>query len=282
MNALVTTAALSSRPIALRTAGHSHGPITRLISPGDVGELVKPFVFLDLFKAPPDAFRGFPMHPHSGIATLTWVLGGSGVYEDTTGKSGVLPTGGMEWMQAGGGVWHTGHPIGEMPFEGFQLWVALPPKLENEPARSTYLSPEHIPQAGPVKVLLGEYQGLSSIVTPPSPMNYLAVELQDGEEWIYQPPAGHDVAWLAVARGTLEAAETIVQGELAVFADGNEPIHVRAKGIASFVVGSAAKHPYPLVLGNYSVHTSADALYRGEANIRRIGTELAARGKLSS
>jgi redox-sensitive bicupin YhaK (pirin superfamily) len=282
MNAPVTTATLSNRPIALRTAGHSHGPITRLISPGDVGELVKPFVFLDLFKVSPANFRGFPMHPHSGIATLTWVLGGSGVYEDTTGKSGLLPAGGMEWMQAGGGVWHTGHPIGEIPFEGFQLWVALPPELENADARSTYLSPEHIPQAGPVKVLLGEYHGLSSIVPPPSAMNYLAVELQDGEEWSYQPPAGHDVAWLAVARGELEAAKTIGRGELAVFADGNEAIRVRAKGTTSFVVGFAAKHPYPLVLGNYSVHTSTDALYRGEANIRRIGAELAVQGKLSS
>ena len=51
----------------------------------------------------PDAFG---LHPHSGIATLTYLAEGSVNYEDTNGATGVLPAGGVEWMQAGGGVWH--------------------------------------------------------------------------------------------------------------------------------------------------------------------------------
>ncbi len=39
---------LLPRKIAYRTGGHRHGPITRLVSPGDLGEVIKPFVFLDL------------------------------------------------------------------------------------------------------------------------------------------------------------------------------------------------------------------------------------------
>ena len=45
----------TSRQIVLRTRGHAHGPITRLVSPGDVGEMIKPFVFLDYFEADPAA-----------------------------------------------------------------------------------------------------------------------------------------------------------------------------------------------------------------------------------
>ena len=41
------------RQIALRTRGHSHGRVTRLVSPGDIGELIKPFVFLDYFETDP-------------------------------------------------------------------------------------------------------------------------------------------------------------------------------------------------------------------------------------
>jgi len=41
----------TSRQIALRKRGHSHGPVIRLVSPGDIGELIKPFVFLDYFDA---------------------------------------------------------------------------------------------------------------------------------------------------------------------------------------------------------------------------------------
>jgi hypothetical protein len=37
----------------LRTRGHAHGAITRLVSPGDIGQLTKPFVFLDYFEGEP-------------------------------------------------------------------------------------------------------------------------------------------------------------------------------------------------------------------------------------
>ena len=96
------------RRIARRTRGHSHGPITRLMSPSDFGQVLKPFVFLDLFDNKGVPFNGFGLHPHSGIATLTYVVEGSVSYEDTNGATGVLQAGGVEWMQAGGGVWHGG------------------------------------------------------------------------------------------------------------------------------------------------------------------------------
>jgi redox-sensitive bicupin YhaK (pirin superfamily) len=56
-----------SRQIALRTRGHSHGRVTRLVSPGDIGERIKPFVFLDYFDADPATAPKFGFHPHSGI-----------------------------------------------------------------------------------------------------------------------------------------------------------------------------------------------------------------------
>src|SRR3981189_2779352 len=69
--------------IARRTRGQSHGPITRLMSPSDFGHLLKPFVFLDLFDNHGKQFSGFGLHPHSGIATLTYVMEGNVGYEDT-------------------------------------------------------------------------------------------------------------------------------------------------------------------------------------------------------
>src|SRR5258708_31117572 len=82
----------------------------RLMSPSDFGHLLKPFVFLALFdtQGKPNPFAGFGFHPHSGIATLTYIAEGSVRYEDTNGATGFLPAGGVEWMRAGGGVWHGG------------------------------------------------------------------------------------------------------------------------------------------------------------------------------
>ena len=86
-----------------QTRNFRSGPITRLISPDDLGETVKPFVFLDYFELNPEALAGFRPHPHSGIATHTTFLGGGMSYGDSTGKKGSLSTGSIEWMQAGGG-----------------------------------------------------------------------------------------------------------------------------------------------------------------------------------
>ena len=99
--------------------------------------------------------------------------------------------------------------------------------------------------------------------------------------WRYVPPAGHGVAWLAVDKGALQASQRIDQGVLAVFEEGTSGvIDVQAVGETSFVFGSAIKHPHRLVLGYYSVHTSAEALARGEAEIQRIGEQLRTAGRL--
>src|SRR5260221_13837714 len=130
----------TSRQIALRTRGHSHGRVTRLVSPGDVGELIKPFVFLDYFDADPATAPKFGFHPHSGIATLTVILAGQAFYKETTGREGVIETGGVERMRAGSGGWHIGGMLGEERIQGLQLFVAMPPRLRPYATPSQYLS----------------------------------------------------------------------------------------------------------------------------------------------
>ena len=268
------------RQIARRTRGHSEGSITRLMSPSDFGQLLKPFVFLDLFDNKGLPTKGFGLHPHSGIATLTYLAEGSVAYEDTNGATGVLPAGGVEWMQAGGGVWHGGGAGKPGRTRGFQLWIALPPELELGPSVSLYQSPEDIQQEGPARVLLGRYGSATSAIAAPSPINYLAVHLKQGERWRYQPPQGHTVLWIAVSSGAVAVPEKLRQGDLAAFEPSNEAIEVEAQSDAEFVVGSAVPHDHDLVLGYYSVHTSADALREGEAGISVIKARLILEGRL--
>jgi redox-sensitive bicupin YhaK (pirin superfamily) len=269
-----------ARPINLVTRGRKHGPITRLVSPSDIGELIKPFVFLDYAEVVPRPEPLFGIHPHSGIATLTTILSGGIAYEDTTGKSGTVPTGGLEWMKAGNGVWHDGGATPGETLRLFQLWVALPPAQENSEPRSQYVTPDSVQQEGPARVILGSYGNARSVIDAPAGMNYLHVRLKDGERWTYTPPEGHTVGWLAIDSGSLRASRQVHAGELAVFEESGDPIELQAVGETSFVLGSAVKHDYPLVLGTYSVHTSPDALVRGETRIREIGRELRAQGRI--
>jgi redox-sensitive bicupin YhaK (pirin superfamily) len=283
---MTTAVDTRTRPVVYRTRGSRHGGITRLMSPGDLGEFLKPFVFLDLFGFDTSGgHKGFGLHPHSGIATLTYLMEGDTLYDDTTGERGTLHGGGVEWMRAGNGVWHTGGPApGVTRVSGFQLWVALPAAEENAPAHSMYLAPSQVPQEGPVRVLLGRHGAAQSAIAAPSPMNYLAVELKDGERWRYVPPAGHTVGWLAVSAGAVGVGDDkggpIGTGELAVFEETEDAIDFVAHGDTRFVLGSAAKHPHELVMGHYSVHTSPATLDQGEAEIRRIGAKLRQDGRL--
>ena len=278
-----STETIEVRAIAFRTRGSTHGPVTRLMSPSDLGKLLKPFVFIDLFNFKSTAGqKGFGMHPHSGIATLTLMLEGDVAYEDTTGKKGVLHSGDVEWMRAGNGVWHNAKFVNDAPISGFQLWVALPASQENAPAQSMYLSPSEVPQEGPARVLLGRYGAAQSRIPAPADMNYLAVRLKDGERWSYTPPAGHTVAWIALNAGQLALGtdDPVAKGELAVFEESGLTIDFLAQGDTSFVLGSAVKHPHDLVMGHYSVHTNKAALIQGEAEIQRIGVRLRNEGRL--
>ena len=265
-----------------RTFGERQGPITRLMSPSGLGRRLKPFVFLDLFDAEGSDLSGFGWHPHSGIATLTYLWQGSTRYEDTTGAAGLLPAGGVEWFKAAGGAWHGGGAGNSGRSRGFQLWLALPPSEELGPSESIYLSPEEIPSTGPVSVLLGSYGGVDSPLKAPSPINYLAVRLKAGETWRYDPPAGHDVAWIALASGSLAVPEPVQAGEMVAFDKSATAIEFHAEADSEFVLGSAAPHPHDLVLGYYSVHTSPKALEVAERHITEIRTRLRNEGVFSA
>jgi redox-sensitive bicupin YhaK (pirin superfamily) len=270
---------MPDRRISHRTRGQSHGPITRLVSPGDLGQVMKPFVFLDYFDIDPRNSPGTVFHPHSGIATVTVVLEGQISYEETSGTTGVIDPGGVEWMRAGGGVWHTGGAIGATRVKGFQLWIALPPEMESIEPEARYLGREQFQSVGPARVVLGRLGEAMSKIPAPTTMNYLDVALQKGQKWRYEPPGNHTVAWIALHKGSLDKP-AVVQGELAVFEESNGVLEFTALEDAGFVLGSAAKHPYSLALGTYSVHTSREALRRGEARIAEIGKVLRAEGRL--
>ncbi len=264
-----------ARPIVYKTRGRGHGPIVRLMSPGDLGAALKPFVFLDLFGGPSQFMGSMPLHPHSGIATITVIAEGDVRFDDPVSGSGTIDYGGVEWMRAGGGVWHGKEmsPGTSPSIKGFQLWIALPPELENGPVDSQYIESRHIPEVGPARLVIGRYADAQSPVRAPDGLNYLLVTLAAGESWTYVPPHGHEVAWLAVSHGRINTVET---GEMAVFKPGLDPIALTAgaDGPATFVLASAMPHPHDLVTGYYSVHTSPEALAIGEAGIERLKARL--------
>jgi len=273
--------ATALRKSVIRTRGHQHGPVIRLVSPQDIGHFIKPFVFLDYFEARLEQAPAFGYHPHSGIATFTVVLNGAIRFEESAGASGIIPTGGVEWMRAGNGIWHTGGPSGTQTIKGYQLWLALPRELENGPEASQYLGPESFRSVGPARVMLGAWGGIQSQIAAPRGITYLDVNLRSGETWTFTPPTEETVAWIAIHQGAVEVAgEHFMSGEFVAFQEASAALTFTSRGEAAFILGSAIKHPYDLHCGSHSVHTSPEALQLGEDHIAKLGRELKRAGVL--
>lgn len=261
------------RRIVARTSGQRHGPITRLMSPGDLGQLLKPFIFLDYVEAEGTGPR-FGFHPHSGIATLTLPLTFDIEHTTSTGQVDIVRQGGVEWVVAGSGIWHKAQPVNGARMLAFQTWFALPPSHELAQPSAMFIQPQDVPRAGPVTLLLGSFENMSSKIDAPFDACYLWVQLQAGESWAYQPSSQHDMAWTFAQSGKLSVHGQVLTRELAVFEEGHDALHFQALSDCAFLVGSAAKLPQELSLGNYSVHSSPEALAAGEQRIKEIGALL--------
>ena len=104
--------------------------LTRVITQ-NLQRRLDPFLMLDNFGSdnPDDYIAGFPNHPHRGFETITYMIAGRMLHEDSKGNKGLLENGGVQWMTAGRGVFHSEIPQQEEGvMEGFQLWLNLPAK----------------------------------------------------------------------------------------------------------------------------------------------------------
>ena len=96
------------RQIVHRSRGGSHGFVTRLMSPGDLGRILKPFVFLDLVDNKGEVFPAFGLHPHSGLATLTYIAEGSVSYETPTAPPAFSGPAAWSGCAPARVLWHSG------------------------------------------------------------------------------------------------------------------------------------------------------------------------------
>ncbi len=132
-----------------------------------------PFLLFDHFGTdnPDDYIKGFPMHPHRGIETVTYMINGHVNHKDSIGNSGSIGSGDIQWMTAGGGIMHEEMPQpaqGEMV--GFQLWVNLPARLKMTKPRYQDIISNQIPEVTredgvKIRVIAGEVDGVRGAIS---------------------------------------------------------------------------------------------------------------------
>lgn len=199
-------------------------------------DYLDPFLLLDHFesKDPADYRAGFPLHPHRGIETVTYVLEGEVRHRDTLGNSGSIGAGDVQWMTAGGGIMHEEMPqVRPEGIAGFQLWVNLPARLKMTAPRYQEVRSGAIPEIGAeggarIRVITGRVGGTAGPVAgiAADPL-YLDVAMPARASFTHPIPRGHAAfAYLfdGQARFLAEGAKDgtpVSSPRLVVFSDGD-------------------------------------------------------------
>lgn len=136
--------------------------LIRVIGHDDVSD-ADPFLMLDSFDSVnySDYIRGFPMHPHRGIETVTYLIEGRIDHRDSLGNKGSIHSGQAQWMTAGSGIMHEEMPQKSDRLFGLQFWVNLPQKDKMTPPQYFDITNEMIPtvklKEGTVRVIAGTF-----------------------------------------------------------------------------------------------------------------------------
>ncbi len=131
--------------------------------------LVGPWCFLDRF-GPLTFTKGKPMdvapHPHIGLQTVTWLLDGEVVHDDSLGCQGILGPRGVNVMTSGAGITHAEQTPRDHSgrLNGVQLWVALPDQHRHLAAQFEHVAevPSLETKAGFVRIFAGSLHGATS------------------------------------------------------------------------------------------------------------------------
>ena len=240
-----------------------------------------PFLLFDhfAFNNPLEGpIRGFPMHPHRGIETVTYMLDGSVNHRDSLGNSGTIGAGDVQWMTSGRGILHE-----EMPrrgdsgnIYGFQLWVNLPAAQKMGQPRYQEVNASTIPtiekDGASIRLVAGELNGIRGPVTEiaASPL-YMDVKLAPGSRFSYPIPSGHTLL-AYVFEGTGEfAGEAVEAVSMVVFNDDGDQIEVKCdaagKGV-QFMLIAGAPFKEPIVPYGPFVMNTVEEIQQTIADLR--------------
>jgi quercetin 2,3-dioxygenase len=194
-------------------------------------DYLDPFLLFDDFTSEHrhDYEAGFPLHPHRGIETVTYVLEGEVQHKDTLGNAGSIGAGEVQWMTAGRGIMHEEMPqVRPEGIKGFQLWVNLPARLKMTRPRYQGIRSDQIPEIGQkggarIRVITGTVDGTTGpvhgIAADPT---YLDVFIPPHVSFTHPIEQGQTLfAYVFAGAVRFQQAELITHPHLVIFGDGD-------------------------------------------------------------
>ena len=173
---------ISKQVTGFRTQDGAGVHLVRVLGHGTV-ETYDPILMLDSFDStnPDDYTAGFPLHPHRGIETISYVYRGKMTHRDSLGNEDTIGDGEVQWMTAGSGILHEEKLPASERMLGVQLWLNLPAKDKMVPPAYRSIKNAEIEEIpldnGKIRLLAGKYKDHAGFVSQYLPLDYYDIHL---------------------------------------------------------------------------------------------------------
>lgn len=222
-----------NRTQGFRTKDGAGVSLVRVLSSNTTKEY-DPILMLDSFDSvdPEDYIKGFPMHPHRGIETITYLREGTMTHKDSMGNEDTITDNEVQWMTAGSGIMHEEMPKPSKRMLGVQLWLNLLAKDKMVRPHYQSLRGDDLKiveeDFARVKVISGEYKGTKGYAPKYLPLDFYEIEIKKNEEFTIDTKDDQQVILFTLI-GDIEVEGDVVSEKTAVTTTDGDKLTIKAK-----------------------------------------------------
>jgi len=225
-----------------------------------------PILMLDSFDSenPSDYTAGFPLHPHRGIETISYIYKGKMTHKDSLGNEDTIGDGEVQWMTAGSGILHEEKLPAADRLLGVQLWLNLPAsqKMVSPGYRSIKNSEiKEIPlEQGKLRLLAGRYREEEGYLSKYLPLDYYDIHLDAGASVTVETDPERSVMVFTLVKDVYVGGELVKEKTAAKLSPGNQVIIRAADEDAQVLFISSTKLEEPVSWGGPIVMNTKEEL----------------------
>ena len=234
-----------------------------------------PILLLDSFDStnPDDYTAGFPMHPHRGIETISYVYRGYMTHRDSLGNEDTIGDGEVQWMTAGSGILHEEKLPAAERMLGVQLWLNLPAKDKMVPPAYHSIKYSEIEEMrfdwGKLRLLAGEFDGRKGYMSKYLPLNYYDLHLNSNAMIVLNTEREHSVMAFTLLGDAYIGGE-LVKEKTAVKLTPGDTVEMKAtKESAQVLFVSSLRLDEPVAWGGPIVMNTKEELNKAFDDLNR-------------
>lgn len=234
-----------------------------------------PILMLDSFDStnPDDYTAGFPMHPHRGIETISYVYRGQMTHRDSLGNEDTIADGEVQWMTAGSGILHEEKLPASERMLGVQLWLNLPAKNKMVPPAYRSIKNSEIEEIelenGKLRLLAGEYEGRKGYMSKYLPLDYYDLHLDPNASIVLNTESERSVMVFTLLGDAYIGGE-LVKEKTAVKLNSGDYVEIKATDKNAQVLFISSKLlAEPVVWGGPIVMNTKDELNKAFDDLKK-------------